>query len=168
MNHDGTQDYRVQRTGKGVVETSYDCVAEIHHGIRALVNIKVCKNDGVNSAVAAIRQLYADYVTTDPATPKCFLVVKVYYDFCKSIRNGTRGERAISIKGVRAFFLDEVDLSKEHKQDHRSWYGKGKDANSGRLQVSDNFLQTHRVEAEAISYSHTVAMLEAICARNRA
>lgn len=168
MTHDGTRDYRVQRTGKGAAETSYDCVAEIHHGIRALVNIKVCKNNGANNAVAAIRQLYADYVTTDPETPKCFLVVKVYYDFCKSIRNGTRGERAISIKGVRAFFLDEVDFATEHKQDHRSWSSKKKDANSGRLQISDNFLKSHRLGAEAISYQNTVAMLEAVCARNRA
>ena len=166
MRHDGDKDYRVRRTGQSVSETSYDCISAIHDGIRALVNVKVCKVGGANNAVAAIQQLYRDYVETDPDMEKCFLVLKVHYGFCHSARNGTQGERAISIEKVDAFFLDGVDLTKEHLQDHRSWSGKAKNANAGRLQVSDAFLSSHIVPASKVSYANTVKMLKAVVERN--
>ena len=166
IRHDGKKDYRIRRTGHSVSETSYDCISDIHNGIRALVNVKVCKSGGTNNAVAAIQQLYKDYVVTDPKVEKCFLVLKVHYGFCHSIRNASQGERAISIEKVEAFFLDDVDLSEEHLQDHRSWSGKAKNPNAGRLQVSDAFLATHIVQPENVSYENTVKMLEAVVKRN--
>lgn len=166
IRHDGKKDYRVRRTGHSVSETSYDCISDIHNDIRALVNVKVCKSGGANNAVAAIQQLYKDYVETEPKVEKCFLVLKVHYGFCHSIRNASQGERAISIEKVEAFFLDEVDLSKEHLQDHRSWSGKSKNPNAGRLQVSDAFLASHIVPAPNISYGNTVKMLKAVVKRN--
>jgi len=166
INHNGKDDYRVQRTGKAVSDSSYDCIADIHNGIRALINVKVCKAGGANNAVAAIQQLHYDYVESDPEVSKCFLVLKVHYSFCRSIRNASQGERAISIEKIESFFLDEIDMSKEHMQDHRSWSGKRSDPNAGRLQVSDSFLATHRLLPDAISYKNTVAMLNAVCNRN--
>lgn len=166
IRHDGKKDYRIRRTGHSVSETSYDCISDIHNGIRALVNVKVCKSGGANNAVAAIQQLYKDYVETDPKVEKCFLVLKVHYGFCHSIRNASQGERAISIEKVEAFFLDDVDLSKEHLQDHRSWSGKAKNPNAGRLQVSDAFLASHIVPAPNVSYENTVKMLKTVVKRN--
>lgn len=166
IRHDGKKDYRIRRTGHSVSETSYDCISDIHNGIRALVNVKVCKSGGANNAVAAIQQLYKDYVETDPKVEKCFLVLKVHYGFCHSIRNASQGERAISIEKVEAFFLDDVDLSKEHLQDHRSWSGKAKNPNAGRLQVSDAFLASHRVDESKVSYENTVKMLRTVVRRN--
>jgi len=166
LSHDGKTDYRVQRTGKAVSDSSYDCVSSIHNGIRALINVKVCKDGGANNAVAAIQQLHYDYVENDPSVPKCFLVLKVHYSFCHSVRNASQGERAISIEKIESFFLDQIDLSREHMQDHRSWSGKGGDPNAGRLQISDRFFDDHQLDVKKISYANTVSMLNAVCARN--
>lgn len=81
-------------------------------------------------------------------------------------RNASQGERAISIEKIDAFFLDQIDLSKEHMQDHRSWSGKSSDSNAGRLKVSDKFFADHQLKESAISYANTVSMLNAVCARN--
>lgn len=167
LRHDGVVDYRVRRTDDAVTHTSYDCVADIHGGIRALVNVKVRRRGGVgNEGVAAIRQLYHDYVEVDPDVRKCFLVLKVEYSCCESMRNGSKGERAISVENVDSYFLDEVDLLSEHRQDNRKWSKNGGNANSGRLRISNRFRATHHTPDEELSYEKTVSMLKAICARN--
>lgn len=165
ISHDGVKDYRVQRPDKPITHSSYDCVSIIHDNIRALVNVKAysgSKNDGV----AAIQRLYRDYVEDSPSVEKCFLVLKVPYSFCTSIRNASRGERAISVGSVSSFFLESVDLSKEHQQDNRQWSKKGGQRNSGRLLISDTFRKNHLIADELISYANTVSMLKAVCERN--
>lgn len=167
IRHNGVKDYRIQRPAKSVTESSYDCIANIHNGIRALINVKVCREGGAkNNAVAAIKQLYSDYVEIDPSVEKCFLVLKVPYSFCSSIRSASKGERAISVGVASSYFLETVDLSKEHAQDSRQWSKKGGQRNSGRLMVSDDFRKSHIVPDEAISYENTIAMLTAVCDRN--
>lgn len=167
LSHDGINGYRVRRTNEAVTRTSYDCVADIRNGIRALINIKICRRGGVaNDCVAAIHQLYHDYVDMDPDVRKCFLILKVDYSFCNSIRNGSKGERAISICGIDSFFLDEVDFSREHKQDNRKWSSAGGNANSGRLMISKRFRDMHQLLESQLSYMRTVGSLRAICARN--
>ena len=167
LGHDGKNGYRVQRAPNAVTHSSFDCVSEIRNGIRALVNLKIGRSDGPsNDGVAAIQQLYHDYVETDPDVPKCFLLLKVEYSFCQSIRNGSKGERAVSIKDVNSYFLDEVDLSIEHLQDNRKWSKNGGSANSGRLKITDAFRKRHTLPDSALSYDNTVSMLKAVYQRN--
>lgn len=165
--HNGVNGYRVHRANESITHVSYDCVSEIHNAIRALINVKVSRCGGTeNNGVAAIQQLYHDYVEVDPEIRKCFLILKVSYSFCKSLRNGSKGERAISIRDINSFFLEEVDLSKEHKQDNRKWSSGGGSPNSGRLMISEKFRNMHRIPDEALSYEATVESLKAVCARN--
>lgn len=167
LRHDGTNGYRVQRPKCAANISSYDCWAEIDNGIRALVNLKVSKNDSSgNNGVAAIQQLYHDYVKTDSDTQKCYLVVKVEYSFCDSIRTSCRGERAISITDINSYFLDEIDFSNEHRQDNRKWSATSGGYNSGRLQITNAFRKSHQLKEEDISYTSTVKMLNAIYNRN--
>lgn len=166
IRHNGVKDYRVQRPDKPITHASYDCVSIIHDNIRALVNIKAYGNGRTNNGVAAIQQLYKDYVASLPLVKKCFLVLKVPYSFCSSIRSASKGERAISVGTASSFFLESVDLSKEHQQDNRQWSKKGGQRNSGRLLISDAFRKNHIVADDLMSYENTVSMLKAVCERN--
>lgn len=161
LNNEGPEDFRIRRSADAATTSlSYDCSSWIGD-IRMLINVKVNKRGSSNDAVAAIGQLYKDFVRTDPTVGKCFLVLKVNYDFgCAS-----DGERKIFINDVMTYFLDEVDLSREHKQDHRNWSEEFQ-ADSGRLLVSNAFRCSHRVPSDQISYANTVAMLEAVKQRN--
>lgn len=168
IRHDGNKDYRVERPSKPTTISSYDCVSSIHGGIQALVNVKVCREGGApNDAVAAIQQLYKDYVEEQPLLEKCFLVLKVPYSFCKSIRGASFGERAISVGQVTSYYLESVDLSKEHRQDNRQWSRVGGQKNSGRLLISEAFRKKHIVSEEEMSYANTVSMLKAVSLRNK-
>ena len=67
---------------------------------------------------------------------------------------------------IKSFFLEEIDFSKTHTQDHRN-LSANFNANSGRLQASDKFRKEHRVLEKDISYQNTCNMLESIINRNK-
>jgi len=168
IRHDGNKDYRIERPLKPTTNSSYDCVSSIHGGIQALINVKVCREGcSPNDAVAAIQQLYKDYVEEQPFLEKCFLVLKVPYSFCESIRGASFGERAISVGRATSYFLESIDFSKEHRQDNRRWSRGGGQKNSGRLLISEAFRKRHIVAKEEMSYANTVSMLKAVSLRNK-
>lgn len=156
----------IKRTGGGTATTSYDCSGETDGKTRVLINVKVCRSRGRNDAVAAISALKNDFIDTDRNVKKCFLVLKVHYDVRESQRAEYRGSRVIFVRDVESYFLDEVDFSKEHRQDHRSWSGKANDKNAGRLIVTDGFRKNHKVASDDVSYENTIGMIEAIIKRN--
>ena len=147
-------EYEIARHSSSTTTSSYDCWAELNNGIKALINVKVQK--ATNNAIAAIGELYSDYVKTDRQKEKCFLVLKVHYRFDESMKDG---QRKIFIMKVEAFFLEEVDFSNGHKQDHRNWSKEFK-VTSGRLQVSDKFRKDNIVAEEEVSYENTVGFIE--------
>ncbi|MDR2430933.1 MAG: hypothetical protein LBD99_01570 [Candidatus Margulisbacteria bacterium] len=156
LNHTDA-DYVIKRAKGSATASSYDCFSVIG-GLKALVNIKADKRN--NNAIAAINKLYADYVLSEQI--KCYLVLKVHYSIKISERDG---KRKIFIDEVSSFFLEEIDFSGGHKQDHRNWSAKF-NANSGRLQATDMFRQQNKVPEQNISYENTRAMLECIYNNN--
>lgn len=147
------EDYLIYKNNVPAQRLSYDCLCELKNNILCLINIKVSKmseKSGGNNAVAAIKQLQEDY-TKNENQEKCFMVLKVYYNFDNSQKDS---ERKIFIRKIENFLLEEIDFSAEHRQDHRTWSNKG-DENSGRLNISPAFLQTHKLAKEKISYQTT-------------
>ena len=139
---------------------SYDCKC-FYENILTLINIKANKLSAQNNAVAAINKLYKDFVETDRWQTKAYLVLKVYY----SIGQAKPGEkRKIIIHNVSSYFLDEVDLFYEHMQDKRSW-SENSNLTSGRLQISDDFFEKHKLSIGKVSYENTCDMLSAVKAR---
>lgn len=157
--HNNTNDYKIVRSAGSTTNASYDCFC--NSDIFAMINIKAVKE--TNNAISAINILYNDYVKTNPNTEKCFLVLKVFY---KIDTSNIDGKRKIIIGDIKSFFLEEIDFSKTHTQDHRNW-SENFNANSGRLQVSDKFRKEHRVLEKDISYQNTCNMLESIINRNK-
>jgi hypothetical protein len=158
QSHTGT-DYVIKRADGSATASSYDCFSVIG-GLKALVNIKADKQH--NNAIAAINKLYADYVL--PEQIKCYLILKVHYSIKIS---GRDGKRKIFIDDVNSFFLEEIDFSGGHKQDHRNWSARF-NANSGRLQATDVFRQQNKVLEQNISYENTRTMLNHIYSNNLA
>lgn len=130
-SHKLPDEYQILRTDGSTTTSSYDCYSKINSNIKALINVKICK--GANNAVAAINALYNDYVVTNPEQTKCFMILKIHYHFEKSRKDN---QRKIFITKVESYFLEEVDFSYGHKQDHRNW-SQNFNPNSGRLQVTD-------------------------------
>lgn len=153
--------YKITRSKGSTTNASYDCFSYIDK-LLAMINIKAVKQ--TNNAISAINILYDDYVIKKPNTEKCFLILKIFYNYDISKRDK---QRKIFIKNIESFFLDEIDFREEHEQDNRNW-SKKYNPNSGRLQVSDIFRQNHKVPLEQISYQNTLQMLEAISLRNKA
>ncbi len=162
-DHNLPKEYKITRhNNSSTVKVSYDCSSIIKDGIKALINIKVCKK--TNNAVAALNMLYTDYVKTDPSQKKCFLVLKIHYLFDNSKNDG---ERKIFIKKIESYFLEEIDFSKGHKQDHRNWSQKEYNPNSGRLQISESFLTTHKKEIKDVSYDLTCKEITNLINKNK-
>ena len=156
-------DYYIERLPNTVatIASSYDCFSYLNDSILGLINIKVCKNGANNNAVAAINQLYKDY-TALRSTKKCFMVLKIHYDFI-----GKAELRKINILNIEAYYLEEIDFSKEkHHQDSRNW-SKKFDANSGRLVISDAFRKRNQMEHKYISYETTLKQLYDIINANK-
>ncbi len=130
-SHKLPDEYQILRTEGSTTNSSYDCYSKINLNIKALINVKICK--GANNAIASINALYQDYVVKDPKQTKCFMILKIHYQFAKSKKDN---QRKIFIKKVESYFLEEVDFSYGHKQDHRNWSQKF-NPSSGRLQVSN-------------------------------
>ena len=143
--------------GKSTTNSSYDCYAN-YKDIFVLINIKVQKKGSNNNAVASINILHNNYVLENPSQPKAYLVLKTLYDFGTSNKDG---QRKIIIKGISNYFLEEIDFSSGHKQDHRNWK-ENFNASSGRLQVPAMWKNTHLLNVNSISYSKTKEFIDDI------
>lgn len=135
---------------------SYDCYAT-YEGIKFLINIKSSKKS--NDAVAAIGKLRNDYCSDD--NPKSFVLLKIYYSFI-----GDNTARKIKIKEYDTVCIEEVDFSEGHRQDHRSWSKNKTNDNSGRLQISKAFIESHIMPADKVSFMTTRKQIEDIYAGN--
>lgn len=149
----------IKRTNKSTVDSSYDCYSDFM-GIRVLINIKSEKTS--NNAISAINKLYNDYVICDTNIEKAFLILKINYSFKQSHRDF---QNKIFIENTTAFFIEEIDFSNGHKQDHRNW-SENLNLNSGRLQVSKAYFENNKTKKENISYENTKEQLKNIFINN--
>lgn len=157
-NHNGVNEIKIQRiNGQSTIGSSYDCFT-VYDGVFVMVNIKVQKKGAANNAVAAINILHNNYVCTKPTQKKAYLVFKTFYDFGLSKNDS---QRKIMIQGIGSYYLEELDFSSGHKQDHRNW-SEDFNAKSGRLQVSDSWRKTHILKEDDISYSRTKKFIDSI------
>lgn len=149
----------IKRLKKSTVDSSYDCCSNFM-GIRVLINIKSEKTS--NSAISSINKLYNDYVVCDTDVEKAYLVLKINYSFKQSYRDS---QNKIFIENTIAFFIEEIDFSNGHKQDHRNW-SENLNLNSGRLQVSKAYFENNKTKKENISYENTKEQLKNIFINN--
>lgn len=157
-SHNGVSEIKIQRmNGRTTVGSSYDCFAE-YDGIFIMINVKVQKRGTANNAVAAINILHNNYVCTNPEQEKAYLVLKTFYDFGSSRDDS---QRKITVRGIGSYYLEELDFSSGHRQDHRNWSANF-NAASGRLQVSDSWRKEHLLAEDEISYSKTRQFIENI------
>lgn len=155
-SHNNIDEIRIERQeNHGTQTTSYDCCV-YYQDVFFMINVKVDKKS--NNAISAINILYNDYVLTDPDQEKSFIVLKTKYAFGKAQKTE---DRKILVKGVSAYALEEIDFSTGHKQDHRNWSVNFNPA-SGRLQVSDKFIQENKLNEDEISYNRTKRFIENI------
>jgi hypothetical protein len=162
-------EYVIQRPDGSTTTSSYDCYSMVT-GIKVLVNIKADKqttdkqttDKQTNNAIAAIKKLHSDYVKQTPKQVKAYLVFKVHYHIAISERDK---KRKIFIDKTSSFFLEEIDFSRGHHQDRRSWSAKY-NANSGRLQATPAFRCNNKVEEQNISYEYTKMMLQDMFTNN--
>ena len=148
--------HRIDRTSRGnsTPNLSYD-VFSFFQGEKFLINIKADK--GGNNAISAINKLINDYAN-NPNEIKHFLIFKIKYE---TNDNETNDNNKIIVNGFDFFYLEEIDFSKGHKQDHRNW---SSDYNplSGRLQISKKWLNDNLLDESKISYKNTLEMLNNI------
>ncbi len=157
--------FLIRRREGPTAQSSYDCYGT-NDDIMIMINIKSSKGDDKNNpAIASINRMVYDYVTTNPKQKKAFMVLKVSYDIDLS-KNPLTPHRKILINGISSFFIDEIDFRTEHRQDHRSWARNEANPNSGRLQVTDSFRASHRLDPDTISYENTCEMLNNLVSRN--
>lgn len=157
-NHNGENEIKIQRiNGQSTIGSSYDCFA-IYGDIYIMINVKVQKRGTANNAVAAINILHNNYVCENPEQEKAYLILKTFYDFCLSKIDS---QRKIKINGIRSYFLEELDFSSGHKQDHRNWSANF-NAKSGRLQVSNSWRNEHLLIEDEISYLKTRKFIDSI------
>jgi hypothetical protein len=106
-------EYVISRDNVNTQNSSFDCYCK-NNGVQYLINLKANKSN--NNAVAAIKQIYVDYVLNQPNQVKHFMILKLNY----SIGSGKGEQRKILIKEVEAYFLEEINFALGHKQDHRN------------------------------------------------
>lgn len=116
-------DYKICRdvSVHSTTNASYDCFSWLEPSRFAMINLKMNKTGSANNAVAAIHRLYEDFVVKSPETPKCFLVLKIFYDFALSTRDR---QRKIFVTNASAYFLDEINLRENHRQDQTQLVGE--------------------------------------------
>lgn len=167
-NCDNSSKYVIQRFRGATSSESYDCFS-IKDGIKFLINIKTEKSGNANNAISAISQLYRDYCLTDPEKEKAFIILKITYKIGDSYEGDSHKApkpRHIFISNIASFCLEEIDFSKEHKQDGRNWSVTNPSSNTGRLLVSDKFRKDHKVPENIITYKNTKNGIESIIKRN--
>jgi hypothetical protein len=162
-NHLNYGQYQIKRTDGSTTTSSYDCYSVLPGNIKALVNIKADK--GNNNAIAAINALYNDYVIKEPEREKCYMLLKLRYQI--GVGNNIQlPQRKILISNIDCFFLEELDFSKGHKQDHRNW-SANYNPNSGRLQATKSFITNNLLPEEKISYRNTFNMIQNLYKTNK-
>lgn len=149
-DHDGEEEIVIKRNDKSTTASSYDCYVNFKN-IKVLINHKAEKEGGENSAIAAINKLNGDYVISEPEQEKAFLVLKLKYKYIVSEKDN---QRKFFISDINSFFLEEIDFSKGHKQDHRNW-SKNFKSSSGRLIIDESFKKQHNIKDEKMSYLNT-------------
>jgi len=150
QNHDGEKEIIIKRNNGSTTASSYDCYVDFKN-TKVLINHKAEKEGGTNAGIAAINKLYNDYVLCETKQEKAFLVLKLKYKYIISPKDN---QRKFFISNVYSFFLEEIDFSKEHKQDHRNW-SKDFKSSSGRLMVDESFRRKHQIEDKKMSYTKT-------------
>ena len=165
-------DYAIDRFVGATASESFDCFS-IKNGIKLMVNVKTEKVGSANNAVAAITQLHRNYCKEEPNTPKAFIILKVKY----SVRDAYEDSefrrakpRHLYIEGLDSYCLEELDFSKGHTQDNRSWSDNtaGKSTrNNGRLSISSAWRQEHRLAEDQISYENTYRMIDSMYSGNQ-
>lgn len=133
-------------------------VLQIINNILFLINIKVQKKGSNNNAIAAISNLYNDYVLSDPEIIKSYIVVKINYYYANSKIDN---KRKVMIDGFLTYALEEIDFSKGYKQDHRNWSVKF-DFTSGRLIIPKSWARKNKLDESEISYELTKKFIENI------
>ncbi|WP_406615292.1 UpaP162 family type II restriction enzyme [Mycoplasmopsis hyopharyngis] len=126
-----------------------------------MVNLKANKLN--NNAISAINKLYNDYVAINENLVKHFLIIKINYDIGFS-KLGSETKK-ILIKDIDSFFLEELDFSETHFQDHRNW-SKQMNLNSGRLIITNKFRIEKKLKREVIGYEKTKSFLKKIYYEN--
>ncbi|MDE6473248.1 MAG: hypothetical protein K2K73_02435 [Ureaplasma sp.] len=134
---------------KGTQNSSYDFYCKYKNEL-FLINLKADK--GSNNAIAAINQLYLDYVQNNQNYIKHFLILKLSYKIKES---------KIEINDIYSYFLEEVDFSKGYRSDSRNW-SKKYNNNSGRLQITKKFFNENKTPIELISCDRTKEQIEKI------
>lgn len=156
-DHNGIDEIKIERLKKSTINSSYDCYA-IYNDIYIMINIKIQKEGATNNAVAAINILHNDYVKTKPEQEKAYLIFKTFYNFGPSKIDK---QRKIIIKKLDSYYLETIDFSTGHKQDHRNWSANF-NASSGRLQISNSWKNSHLLPEEEISYTKTKEFIDKI------
>lgn len=159
--------YKIERNDISTTNASYDCWSLLNNDIKALINIKVCKIDGENNAIASINQLNEDYTETEPDRKKCFMVLKIYYDYQDSEKEKSK---IIKKKDLEIFFLEEISFITNDRLDYsidgRSW-SKESSEPTARLMISDSFRKKHILNEPNISYENTYGIINAIFEKER-
>ncbi len=150
QNHDGEKEIIIKRDNFSTNNSSYDCYVDFKN-IRILINHKAEKEGSTNAGIAAINKLYNDYVLCEPEKEKAFLILKLKYKYIISTKDS---QRKFFVFDTNSFFLEEVDFSKGHKQDHRNWSENFK-LSSGRLMIDESFKNEHRIDDMKMSYLNT-------------
>lgn len=158
-------DFIIQRA-IGATRFSYDCFCNYKNTL-FMINIKAEKDSSNNDAIAAINRLYTDYCCENPEQEKAFLVLKIHYSYGYSKNKPlANNDRCIVINKIESYFLEEIDFSKGHKQDHRNW-SINNNLNSGRLQITKKTLNSNRLNFDNISYNETFNFIKNIFLNNQ-
>ena len=171
---DESTKYKIDRIDGATSGKSYDCYSE---GVdcKFLINVKTQKKGVYNNAIAAITQLHKNYCLDDPEQEKSFVLFKILYSIGEATEDSEKKRakpRHIHIDGIESYCLEEVDFSKDHQQDHRSWSGGNAEnaenkKNNGRLNISRKFRRVHKVDESEISYKNTFEMLQKLIEENK-
>lgn len=156
QNHkDEDMKVKIKRHTVGTVNSSYDCYCEFKN-VFFMINVKV--NRGQNNAVAAINILHRDYVEENPNIEKSYMVLKINYEIGRSKIDY---QNKILIKGIKSYFIEEIDFSSGHKQDNRNW-SSNFNKNSGRLQITNKFFKDNMIDEKERNYKNTRQQIEDI------
>lgn len=163
------EEYRIDRFIGATTTESYDCFSRTEK-TKYMVNVKAEKNGKMNNAIASINQLYKNYCNEDPEVEKNFVVLKVSYSI-KDAYEDSEYKRAkprhLYIEGLESYCIEEIDFSKGHRQDNRSWSQTKTNKNNGRLIISPSFRMQHLLPENEISYQNTCRMLNNIILSNK-
>lgn len=155
--HDGINEIKIQRVyDRSTANSSYDCYT-VYDGVFVMINIKVQKmGKGANNAIAAINILHKDYVSDNLMPEKAYMVFKTLYNFGSP---SEKSERQILVNGTNCYYIEELDFSTGHKQDHRNWSMNFK-LSSDRLIVAESWRKDHLLNENDISYLRTKKYIE--------